>query len=441
MALRSDLAARVLLCSTWNIPEASLLQSSTGLKATNFPPFFQVTSQFNIRLNNRCGQLNRTCAPEYLGACPLAYDSHWPNFMTDKVSPSLILRERDPDNLEYDFHALHGQLTPNESFFVRSHFPQPHIENNDWRLNIQGAVKHPLELTLRDLQSFPAITHAATIECSGNGRVFLTPKASGVQWALGAVGCAEWTGASLSAVLARAEIQANAAEILFEGADVGTPEKASRPKEKIRYARSLPIDQAQRNDVLLAWQMNGEPIPAAHGAPVRLIVPGWYGMAWVKWLTRIHVSDRPLHGYFETVEYARWKQSEGMPPERVPITELAVKSSIARPAMHERVPLGQPYRVHGAAWSANDPIVQVEVSTDDGKSWAIASMPKERQNHGWQLWQYEWTPKATGAHILRARATDSAGRTQPAEHDQNNESYIVHHTLPVTVEVTAYAVS
>ena len=357
--------------------------------------------------------------------------------MALSISPGLILRESQPDNLEYAFDTLDGLLTPNENFYVRNHFPSPQLNSETWRLRIEGAVANPLELTYADLRSLPATRHIAVLECAGNSRVFLTPKVEGVQWGPGAVGCAEWTGVSLAAVLERAKIQANAVSVLLEGADEGIADKTSRPKDKIHYARSLPLAQAVRPDVLLAYEMNGKPLPEAHGAPVRAIVPGWYAMASVKWLTRIYVLDRASHAYFETVDYAYWTEPGGLPPERVPITEIAIKSAIARPALQERVRLGTPYRIRGAAWSADAAIGKVEVSTDDGKTWSEASLAVGSKDHAWQLWEFEWTPRAAGVHVLRSRATDAAGRTQPAEHDRNTEGYVVHHALPVTVEVAS----
>ena len=172
------------------------------------------------------------------------------------------------------------------------------------------------------------------------------------QWQLGAVGTAEWTGVRLDAVLERAGIDPKATELVLEGADSGEPSKPSKPGKPITFSRSIPLERARGGDVLLAYKMNGQPLPQAHGFPVRAIVPGWYGMASVKWLARIVAVTQPYRGYFQTVDYAYWQQHDGF-PQRVPVTEMQVKSQIARPAMAEVVAKGKAYRVFGAAWAGD----------------------------------------------------------------------------------------
>ncbi|MEO8725421.1 MAG: sulfite oxidase [Acidobacteriaceae bacterium] len=353
------------------------------------------------------------------------------------VAPGLILRETEPDNLEYPFSNLEvdGPITPNGRFYIRDHFNPPEIDRKTWRLSLQGAVAHSIELSLEDIKTFPRVTHTALLECSGNSRAFLTPKKEGVAWELGGLGCARWTGVSLATILDRAGVNASAVEIVLEGADHGTPEKTNKPKGEIHYAHSLPMADARRPEVLLAYEMNGEALPDAHGGPLRAIVPGWYAMASVKWLRRILVMERPFHGYFQTVEYAYWAAQNGAPPERVPITRLPVKSQIARPAMREVIAAGSNYRVFGAAWAADSAIAKVEVSSDGGKTWGRAKLLGEAFDHAWRLWEFEWQPKDTGTYTLLSRATDAQGHTQPAEHDQDHEAYIIHHTLPITVMV------
>jgi DMSO/TMAO reductase YedYZ molybdopterin-dependent catalytic subunit len=278
-------------------------------------------------------------------------------------------------------------------------------------------------------------TIPATLECAGNGRVFLVPKVKGVQWELGAVGNAEWTGVSLGELLPRAGVKDGALEVILEGADAGAISEPPKPAGKIHYARSIPLGKASE-DVLLALEMNGESLTPSHGFPLRAIVPGWYGMAAVKWLQRIIVTDQPYNGYYQTVDYAFWKR-DAAGPRLVPITQMQVKASIARPGMNEVISAGTTYKVQGAAWTGDAEIVKVELSTDGGTNWHLASLGEERAKNSWRLWEWDWTTtKVAGRHVLMARATDSRGRTQPMEHDSDRGTYQVNHCLPIEVIVT-----
>src|ERR1700716_4338850 len=199
----------------------------------------------------------------------------------------LIIRQKEPTNLEMPFDQVDSYLTPTELFYVRSHFPAPSIDVASYQLKIDGAVRSPLALSYMDLREMPSETRIATLECAGNGRVFLVPQVRGAQWELGAVGNAEWTGVPLRALLERAGVEDDACEVVLEGADRGTPTEEPIPPGPISYARSLPLEKATRPEVLIAYQMNGHDLARDHGYPVRAIVPGHYGMASVKWLTRI----------------------------------------------------------------------------------------------------------------------------------------------------------
>ncbi|HEX3817957.1 MAG TPA: sulfite oxidase, partial [Chthoniobacterales bacterium] len=285
-----------------------------------------------------------------------------------------------------------------------------------------------------DLRTLPMQTTAATLECAGNGRVFLVPKVKGTQWELGAVGNAEWTGVSLGDLLRKAIVHPGAVDVVLEGAYSGTISEAPKPAGKVHYARSIPLGKAL-DGVLLAMEMNGEPLTPSHGFPLRAIVPGWFGMAAVKWLRRIIVTDTPYNGYYQTVDYAFWKRdSTGI--GLVPITQMQVKASIARPGINEIIAAGTKYRVSGAAWTADGEIVKVEVSADSGKNWSEASLGEKQSPNCWRLWDWEWqTPNEPGGRILLARATDSRGRTQPMERDPDRGSYEINHCLPIEVEI------
>ncbi|CAN5602966.1 sulfite oxidase [soil metagenome] len=346
----------------------------------------------------------------------------------------MIIREKEPANLEMPFGLLDGWITPNELFYIRSHFSVPEVDLASWRLKIEGAVESPLELTYDDLRSLPAQTTSATLECAGNSRVFLVPKVKGTQWELGAVGNAQWTGVSLGALLRQAGVKEGAVDVILEGADRGKLSDAPKPAGEIHYARSVPLGKAMA-DVLVAMGMGGEPLTPSHGFPVRAIVPGWYGMAAVKWLQRIVVTDRPYTGYYQTVDYAFWER-DAAGVRLVPITQMQVKAAIARPGINKVILGGIDYKVAGAAWTSEAEIVRVELSTDGGNSWREASLGSEQVRNSWRLWEWTWAvPKTTGRCVLLARATDSRGRTQPMERDLDRGSYEINHCLPIEVEV------
>src|SRR2546426_1258871 len=210
----------------------------------------------------------------------------------------LIIRQKEPNNLETPLDQVDSHLTPTELFYIRSHFPAPKLELVSYQLRIDGAVRKPFSLSYKQLRDMPSETRVATLECAGNSRVFLIPQVAGAQWELGAVGNAEWAGVPLGALLERAGLEEDACEIVLEGADRGTPKEKPIPPGPISYARSLPRDKAIQQEVLIAYQMNGRDLPQDHGYPVRAIVPGHYGMASVKWLTRIYaVLREPFQGY------------------------------------------------------------------------------------------------------------------------------------------------
>src|SRR6266481_8043624 len=236
-----------------------------------------------------------------------------------KLRDGRIVRSEEPLNLEMPFETVESFITPTNSFYVRTHFPIPKIDRDAWWLHLEGEVEKPFAINYEQLLKLESLTVPVTLECAGNNRNFLEPKVKGVQWGLGAVGTAEWTGVPLSVLLDRAGIKPQAREIILEGADCGKIEDPKSPAGEINFARSIPLDKA--NGVLLAYKMNDVDLPAEHGFPVRAIVPGWYAVASVKWLTRIIVIDRPFNGYYQTLDYAFWRKSE-----LVPLREMQVKA-------------------------------------------------------------------------------------------------------------------
>ncbi len=354
--------------------------------------------------------------------------------MKTEPSEQLITRAADPVNLEMPFSSLRDVITPNELFYVRCHLPIPKIEVAGWRLQVEGLVANSLELSLDEIRQLPHQTVTATMECAGNGRSYLAPKVKGVQWDIGAVGNVVWRGVWLRDVLERAGLQAHATTIVLEGADRGEIKEPPRPPGKIRYARSLPRAKATDN-VLLAFEMNGEPISTEHGFPLRAVVPGWFGMASVKWLQRIIATDRPFGGYYETLDYTYWETIDGN-EQLIPLAEMRVKAQIARPLPDEVLLSGSTVRVQGAAWAGENAVAKVELSTDGGATWNEATLSGEATKYAWRFWEYEWqTPSAPAKHELIARAFDVAGNGQPPERVPGYGSYMVNHWLRVPVEV------
>ncbi len=344
-----------------------------------------------------------------------------------------IVRGEAPLNLEMPFETLDGFITPTKSFYVRTHFPIPKIDKNKWRLRIEGEVEKPFEIDYDELTKLAWRKVPVTLECAGNSRNFLEPKVKGVQWGLGAVGNAAWTGVPLPILLDRAKVKPTAREVILEGADRGKLEDPKSPAGDLNFARSIPLEKA--NDVLLAYKMNDVGLPPEHGFPLRAIVPSWYAMASIKWLQRIIVTDRPFNGYYQTLDYAFWKR-RGDNAELVPLSEMQIKAEIAQPSEGETVPANSNVRVHGAAWTSNGEITKVEISSDDEATWNEAKLLGESKPDAWRLWEWSWkTPTRSGKATLTARATDSNGQTQPTERDPNRGTYMINHLLPITVEV------
>ncbi len=347
----------------------------------------------------------------------------------------MILREKDPENLESPVSGFRSFLTETESFYVRNHFKQPSISTAAWKLKIEGAVERPFELSYAELLQMPARKMVSLLECAGNGRVFLVPKENGAQWALGAVSTAEWTGVPLAAILERAGVKAGAVEVVLEGDDKGEIRDDPKSPGEIHFARSIPLEKARGGDVLLAFQMNGAALPAKHGAPIRAIVPGWYGMASIKWLTRIVVTEQPFQGFFQTLQYSYWARTNGV-PTLVPIREIRVKSEIMRPALDEVIAKNTVYKIEGFAWAGESQVQQVEFSADAGQTWAPARLTGSAVRYAWRRFELDWkVPASAGRYILMARATDDGGRLQPMERTRDNRSYLITHVLPIEIEV------
>jgi DMSO/TMAO reductase YedYZ molybdopterin-dependent catalytic subunit len=372
-----------------------------------------------------------------LGAAPVSgQDKKGKQKDRSAIASDVIVRQNDPDNVEYPFASVTDFLTPNDRFYVRNHFAVPKIDANDWRVSVAGAVERAFELRVDELRKMPARNVTALLECSGNGRVRLKPPQLGIRWDKGAVGNAEWTGVPLAEVLNRAGVKPGAVEVILEGADRGQFDAPlTKTPGDIAFARSLPLVKAKQSEVLLAYQMNGKDLPVAHGYPLRVVVPGWYGMASVKWLKRIIVSEQPFLGYFQMLSYTTWRRRAGI-AELAPVAELQVKSQIARPTRDEIISAGSQYRIFGAAWTGEGQVTKVDVSTDGGKQWSQARLLAEPVKHAWRFWEHDWsTPARGGRHVVMARATDDQGNVQPIERDPDRRDAMITHVEPIPVEV------
>jgi sulfane dehydrogenase subunit SoxC len=308
------------------------------------------------------------------------------------------------EGLQYD-------ITPLGMHYLLIHFDIPHIEAAAWRLQIDGHVSRSLTLSLDDIRSRPRVTVPVTMECAGNGRARLAPRPRSQPWLEEAVGTGAWTGTPLAPILEEAGPSPEAVEVLFAGLDRGE-------QGEIRqwYERALSVGEARRPEVLLAYELNGVPLPPQHGFPLRLIVPGWYGMTQVKWLQRVTVLDRPFWGYQQNVFY-RIALSDDDPG--VQLTRMLPRSLMVPPGIpvfetRERLAPPGPLTLRGRAWSGWGPIERVEVSVDGGASFADARLDDAVGPHAWRGWSLPW--QATeGRHELLSRATDAAGNTQPLE--------------------------
>jgi DMSO/TMAO reductase YedYZ molybdopterin-dependent catalytic subunit len=353
----------------------------------------------------------------------------------EAAQPQLLVRQQNPVNLEFPFGSLQDFITPNELFYVRNHFPEPEMNVQTWRLRVEGQVDRPLQLSLQELRGLPSRRVTFTLECAGNSRALLDPPGQGVPWQQGAVSTAEWTGVPLAAVLERAGVRDGAVAVICEGADRGTVSGSHAPTGAFHFSRGLPLAAARQADVLLAYRINGRDLPPHHGFPLRLVVPGWYGMASVKWLQRLVLAERPFSGYFQSIAYTTFASVNGL-PQLTPITRMLVKSLIAQPVAGAHLERNRRYRITGAAWSGAAEIRRVDVSTDGGRTWQAAQLQERSQASTWRLWEYPWqTPAQAGPVTLMARATDSLGHTQPLERDTNRGAYVINHVLPVRVEV------
>jgi DMSO/TMAO reductase YedYZ molybdopterin-dependent catalytic subunit len=349
----------------------------------------------------------------------------------------LIRLTRRPPNYEAPLAYLRTAITPNDEFFVRYHLADiPQIDAGMWKLNLGGeGTNGDLQIGLDELQKLPAFEVAAVCQCSGNRRGLFEPHVAGVQWGSGAMGCARWKGARLKDVLDLAGLKKEAVEVVFDGADGPLLDKTPD------LVKSLPVWKAIEETTLVAYAMNGEPLPHWNGFPARIVVPGWTATYWVKHITSITAVTRPFEGFWMKTAYripvgkfplvARFISQETA--VNTPITEIVVNSLITSPNDGARVTAGHKTAISGIAWDGGYGISTVEISADNGKSWSQAVLGEDPGKFAFRPWSYDFTPKRHGKLALTARATNKIGQTQTREPIQNPAGYCNNAAQTVTL--------
>jgi sulfane dehydrogenase subunit SoxC len=327
--------------------------------------------------------------------------------------------------------ALRYDITPVGLHYLLIHYDIPDVDPVTWRLQVDGQVEHPLTLTLPEIQSRPSVTRPVTLECAGNGRARLTPRPISQPWLDEAVGTAEWTGTPLAPLLREAGLRDGALDVAFTGADHGFERGVEQD-----YQRGLPLTDALSEDVLLVYGMNGQPLLPQHGAPLRLMVPGWYGMAQVKWLTRVEVLDTAFDGYQNAIAY-RIKQAG---EDGEPVTRIRPRALVQPPGCPDfqtraRILDRGVHVLTGRAWSGWGPVSRVEVSVDGCRTWADAELSPGADPYAWQAWRWTWRAETPGSYELAARATDAAGNVQPVDPPWNRQGMANNHAQRVRVTV------
>jgi DMSO/TMAO reductase YedYZ molybdopterin-dependent catalytic subunit len=348
-----------------------------------------------------------------------------PALSSDRPAALEVIRH-EPFNAETPEPTLQHTVTPAANAYVRTNFGVPYLPGSHVIL-VDGAVASPRPLTLESLRQMPQHTIDATMECAGNDRLGMSPLPVGEPWRHGAVSTVSWTGVRLADVLATCGVADDAVEVLVSAADAGPRDDA---EGEVRFARSLPLADAMRDSTLLALAMNGAPLTPEHGAPVRLAVPGWYGMASVKWVTRIELLRAPFTGYFQSQRYV-YDDVHGI----TAVDRMRVKSIITSPAADARCP--REVRVRGWAWSGYGDVTRVDVGIDGGDVWVPAILGTPTSSYAWTPWHADITLPRDGRFVLRSRAADTSGAVQPDAIVWNRLGYGNNAIRHITIDVAA----
>jgi DMSO/TMAO reductase YedYZ molybdopterin-dependent catalytic subunit len=328
--------------------------------------------------------------------------------------------------------ALRYPVTPVGLHYLLTHYDIPTVDIASWRLRVDGLVERQLSFSLDELRARPYVRTRVTMECAGNGRAHLAPRPQSQPWLVEAISTAEWGGTPLRPLLEEAGAGDAAVEVRFTGLDRGVEGEVEQ-----HFERSLPVGEAFRGDLLLAYEMNGRPLPPQHGLPLRLVVPGWYGMASVKWLKRITLLDRRFEGYQQLHSY-RLRQSEEEEGEA--LTRMRPRALMMPPGIPEFLTRARFVElaaclIEGRAWSGSGPITQVRVSTDGGATWNDAEVDTHPTPWSWTSWRYSWEPEAPGRYELVCLARDAAGNEQPVDPRWNLGGYANNAVQRVAVTV------
>lgn len=344
----------------------------------------------------------------------------------------LIIRSLRPPDFETPVSLLNTFITPNDAFYVRSHIPIPQINAAGWTLKIGGEVNSPITLSVDEIRKLPSNTQTVTLECAGNGRGFFRPALAGIQWEKGAVSTARFTGARMADVLKKAGVKTAGLNVEMHAAD--RPPGTMPP-----FVRQVPMAKAMHPDTLIAYEMNGEPIPLVHGAPLRAIIPGWEGAYSLKWLNALNVLAKDSDSFWVASGY-RYPTRRVAPGAAVdakdmaPLTGLVVKSLITTPADGATQPVGT-IAVGGFAWAGEDDIKAVDISTDNGASWRPARLTGEHAKYAWRRFEFEFNAPRPESYLILSRATDARGNVQPAVAQWNPSGYLWNQYDAIRIEV------
>ena len=340
-----------------------------------------------------------------------------PSFLS-KEKLSLIIKSLIPENQETPIHFIMTDMIGSKLFYRRNHFPYPHFTSSFYFLPIGGSVHFPRTFSLQDIYSLPAKSVKVVLECAGNKRELFEPKVFGEQWGKGAMSQGIWKGVPLRTLLQYTGLMDTAREIVFEGYDHGQRPDSSRI---FSFSRSLPLEKALDPDTIIAYKYNDQPLPFKHGYPLRLIVPGWYAMASVKWLKKMTVIDDAFKGPFQAVDYVYYPKKENN-HGKFPVTTMNVNSTIQYPLDRQLLRTGI-HEMKGIAWTGKGRITKVEISLDGGQTWHLCRNTSSSEKNSWVSWGYQWEVREKGEYTLQSRATDSQGNMQPIEPFWNRKGY------------------